>query len=288
MPPSRSASGRNGRIVSFASAALTLTANGTKSPARASSTIEAIVSPALSCASRVQAPRCGVTITESSSNSGDSVIGSVENTSSAAPAMTPSRRHSARSPSCTMPPRATLMTRSDGFALSSRSRLMSPIVSGVFGRWMVRKSDSVIDLVEAEQLDAHLLGAVLGHERVVRHEAHAEALGPVGDQLADAAEADDAERLVGEFDALPAAALPATVDERGVGLRHVAGRRQQQRHRVLGGRDDVALRGVDHHHAAAGGRRRRRRCRGRCRHDRRPSGRNRRRARRRSRRWPSG
>ena len=35
--PSRSASGRNGRTVSFASAALTLTANGTNSPARASS-----------------------------------------------------------------------------------------------------------------------------------------------------------------------------------------------------------------------------------------------------------
>ena len=109
-------------------------------------------------------------------------------------------------------------------------------------------------LVEAEQLDAHLLGPLLRHEGVVRHEAHAEALGPVGDQLADAAETDDAEGLVGEFDALPTAALPATVDEGGMGLRHVAGRGQQQRHRVLGGRNDVALRRVDHHHAAAGGR----------------------------------
>ena len=111
------------------------------------------------------------------------------------------------------------------------------------------------DLVEAEQLDAHLLGPILGHERVVRHEAHPEALGAVGDELADAAEADDAERLVGQFDAFPAAALPATRDERGVGLGHVAGRREQQRHRVLGGGDDVALRGVDDHHAARGGRR---------------------------------
>ena len=58
--------------------------------------------------------------------------------------------------------------------------------------------------------------------------------------------------------------------ERGVGLGHVAGLRQQQRHRVLGGRDDVALRRVDHHDAATGGRRRRRRCRGRCRPGRRP------------------
>jgi hypothetical protein len=62
-PAERSASGRNGRSVSLASAASTLTANGTKSPARASCTMSAIVSPALSCASRVLAPRCGVTTT---------------------------------------------------------------------------------------------------------------------------------------------------------------------------------------------------------------------------------
>ena len=41
-----------------------------------------------------------------------------------------------------MPPRATLMTRSVGLALTSRSRLMRPVVSLVFGRWIVRKSAS--------------------------------------------------------------------------------------------------------------------------------------------------
>ena len=41
-----------------------------------------------------------------------------------------------------MPPRATLITRSDGLALSSSSRPIRPFVSAVFGRWMVRKSDS--------------------------------------------------------------------------------------------------------------------------------------------------
>ena len=109
------------------------------------------------------------------------------------------------------------------------------------------------DLVERQQLDAELAAALGRHERVVGDEAHAEAAGPVGDELADAAEADDAERLVGQLDALPPAALPAPGDERRVGLRHVAGLGEQQRHRVLGGRDDVALRGVDDHHAAAGG-----------------------------------
>ena len=105
--------------------------------------MSAIVSPALSCASRVLAPRCGVATTPSSSNSGDDVVGSVSNTSSAAaPAITPSRTQSARSDSTTMPPRVTLMSRSVGLALTSRSRSMRPVVSFVFGRWMVRKSDS--------------------------------------------------------------------------------------------------------------------------------------------------
>ena len=41
------------------------------------------------------------------------------------------------------------------------------------------------------------------------------------------------------------------VDEGGVSLRDVAGLGEQQRHRVLGGRDDIRLRGVDNHHAAS-------------------------------------
>src|SRR5204863_2371399 len=37
---------------------------------------------------------------------------------------------------------------------------------------------------------------------------------------------------------------PLPADQRGVGLRHVAGEREQQRERVLGGGDDVRLGGV--------------------------------------------
>ena len=54
---------RNGRTVSDTAPASTFTANGTKSPASASTTCSAICSPALSCASFVLAPRCGVTTT---------------------------------------------------------------------------------------------------------------------------------------------------------------------------------------------------------------------------------
>ena len=140
--PRRSASGRNGRSVSFAASACTLTANGTNSLARASCTISAIVSPALSCASLVLAPRCGVTTISSSSKSGEEVVGSASNTSSAAPAIRPSRTTSASSDSTTMPPRATLITRSDGLAFTSRSRPIRPTVSLFFGRCTVRKSAS--------------------------------------------------------------------------------------------------------------------------------------------------
>ena len=108
------------------------------------------------------------------------------------------------------------------------------------------------DLLEGHQFDA--AAAPLGrHVRVEGDEAHPEGPGPVGDELADASETDDAQRLVGELDALPLAPLPAAIDEGGVRLRDVAGLGEQQRHRVLGSRDDVRLGGVDDHHAAGGG-----------------------------------
>jgi hypothetical protein len=101
----------------------------------------------------------------------------------------------------------------------------------------------------SRSLDAHLAGAIGRDERVVGDEAHLERLGPVGHELADPAEADDAERLVGQLDALPGAALPTPIDERGVRLGDVPGLCQEQGHRVLGRRDDVGLRRVHDHHA---------------------------------------
>ncbi len=83
--PSCSARPMNGRTVSDTSVAATLTAKGTKSPLRARMTCSAMVTPALSWASAVEAPRWGVTTTEDSSNSGDSVVGSLANTSRPAP-----------------------------------------------------------------------------------------------------------------------------------------------------------------------------------------------------------
>ncbi len=132
----------NGRTGSETPLAATLTAKGTKSPANASSTCSAIVTPALSCASAVEAPRWGVTTTDASPNSGDSVVGSSLNTSSPAPAMRPDEMASASAASSTIPPRAVLMTRRLGLALARRSAPISPTVSAFLGRCTVRKSAS--------------------------------------------------------------------------------------------------------------------------------------------------
>ena len=134
----------NGRTVSETSVAATLTAKGTKSPLRARMTCSAMVTPALSWASAVDAPRWGATTTDDSSNSGDSVVGSLAKTSRPAPWIWPDRMASASAASSTMPPRAVLMIRSPGLALARRSLPMSPSVSAFLGRWTVTKSDTAM------------------------------------------------------------------------------------------------------------------------------------------------
>ena len=53
------------------------------------------------------------------------------------------------------------------------------------------------------ELHTELAGPIGAHERVVRDEPHAERVGTLRDEHADAPEADDAERLVVELDAFP-------------------------------------------------------------------------------------
>ena len=90
-------------------------------------------------------------------------------------------------------------------------------------------------------LGAELPEALGGDERVVGDDAHAERLGADRDELADAAEAEDAEGLALDLGAAELAALPLAAGERGVRLRDVAGQREHQRDGVLGGRDRVGL-----------------------------------------------
>ncbi|CKT75584.1 Uncharacterised protein [Mycobacterium tuberculosis] len=118
----------------------TLTASGTNSPARASRTLSATSVPARSCASAVDAPRCGVTTTCASSNSGLSVHGSVANTSRPAARTWPPVIASASAASSTRPPRAALTMMTPGLVFASASLSISPAVSGVFGRCTEMKS----------------------------------------------------------------------------------------------------------------------------------------------------
>ena len=77
----------------------------------------------------------------------------------------------------------------------------------------------------------------------------------IGDDRADIAAADDAERLAGDLDAHEAVLLPLAGLGGDIGLRDLARQRQHQRDRMLGGRDRIAERRV-HHDDALGGRRR--------------------------------
>ena len=87
--------------------------------------------------------------------------------------------------------------------------------------------------------DLQLPEAIAGDERVVGDDCHSQSPRPGGDQLADAAEAEHAQRLAVDLDAAEARALPAPLHQRRMSLGDVARQRQQQPDRVLGGRNHV-------------------------------------------------
>ena len=119
---------------------------------------------------------------------------------------------------------------------------MPPRVSAVSGWWSVRKSAAAYtSSADVGLLDAELAEALGRDERVVGDDAHPEPERAACDLLADAAEAEDAERLVGHLEAGVLRAVPAALLERGVRLRDVAREREQQADRVLGRGDDGRL-----------------------------------------------
>ena len=152
-----------------------------------------------------------------------------------------------------IPPRAVLTTRMPGLARARRSAPMQP---GGFRRLRQVDGEEVglgDHPFEGQQLRAQLPGSLGADVGVVGQQPHPEGGGPLGDQRADPAQPDHAEHLAVQLDPLPAGALPPAGDQGGVGLRDVAGLGQQEGHGVLGGGEDVGLRGVDDHHPAAGG-----------------------------------
>ena len=112
-----------------------------------------------------------------------------------------------------------------------------------------------VQLVAAgDLLHAELAVALGAHERIEGEHAHAKRPRAVRDQLADATEAEDAERLLVQLHAGELGPLPLAAGERHVRLRDVAREREQERHRVLGRGHHVGLGRVGNHDAAPGGR----------------------------------
>ena len=107
---------------------------------------------------------------------------------------------------------------------------------------------------QVEDLDAHLSRTGLSDVGIVADEAHAEGLSALGDESADAAEADDAQSLLVEFDAGVLLPVPLPRLQRGVAGTEVASRTEDVGHRQLGCGDDVRRGCVDDHDTRRGGR----------------------------------
>ena len=105
-----------------------------------------------------------------------------------------------------------------------------------------------VELVDvADPFDAELLEALGGDELVERDDVHVERQRSPGDELADPAETDHAERLAIELVAAEARARPLAVGEGGVRLRNVAEERQGEGQRVLRRRNRIGFGGVGNH-----------------------------------------
>ena len=140
--------------------------------------MSAIVSPALSWASRVLAPRCGVTTTESMPNSGDSVVGSVAKTSRAAPATVPVADRLGERRLVDDPAAGDVDDAQARLGLEQQVATDQPGRLG--GLRQVDREEVGLgdDLVEGHQLDAAQAGAVGGHERVDRRRGACRSRGP--------------------------------------------------------------------------------------------------------------
>ena len=107
-------------------------------------------------------------------------------------------------------------------------------------------------LGQVHHAGAELGGAGLGDVGVVGQQVHAEGAQTLGDELADAAEADDSDGLVQQLGAVQRLALPLAGFHGGVGAADVAQAREDQGDGELGGRDDVRGRRVDDHGTGRG------------------------------------
>ena len=130
-------------------------------------------------------------------------------------------------------------------------------VAGLVGQRRVQGDEigAPPQLVELDLFDAEFNRALGRQIRVVGDHLHLEPDRAVGDDRADIAAADDAERLAEDLDAEEFVLFPFAGPRRGVGFRDLPRHRQHQRDGMLRRGDRIAERRV-HHDDAARGRRR--------------------------------
>ncbi len=105
-----------------------------------------------------------------------------------------------------------------------------------------------------KRFNAQLLGPLFREERIVPDHAHFQGLGPGGNRLPDAPQANDADRLVGQLGAHVLVAVPAPFDQALVCGGNVARQGQHHGQRMFGRAERVARRRVHHHDAQSRGR----------------------------------
>ena len=177
-----------------------------------------------------------------------------------------------RSSSTMSPPRAQLMMRTPFFVLASALASMRWRVASVSGVCKVMKSARASSSSSSTFSTPSVDRAFGREEGIVGHHLHLEADGAVGDDRADIAAADDAERLAGELDAHEARLFPFARLGRAVGSGKLARQREHQGDGVLGGGDASCRRACSSRRCRAASRPARRHCRRRCRRGRSPSG----------------
>ena len=139
--------------------------------------------------------------------------------------------------------------------LGLRQRLAAEDAAGLVGQRRVQRDEvgAGEQLVQLDLVDAKFDRAFGRQERVVGDDLHLQAVRAVGDDRADIAAADQAERLAGELDAHEPVLLPLAGLRGLVRLRDLAGEREQHRDRMFGGGDRIAERRVHDDDAARRG-----------------------------------
>ena len=140
-------------------------------------------------------------------------------------------------------------------------------VAGLVGQRGVQADDvgAGQKLVQLDLLHPDLHRPLGREEGIVGDDLHLQAIGPVGDDRADVAGADQAQGLGVELDAHEAVLLPPAGLGGVIGGRQLPGQGEHHGDGVLGGGDRVAERRVHHHDRRRRWRRGCRRCRRRCR-----------------------